>query len=55
MQFVNQSKTVLIVAIGFVLFPQVTSFARIASLLIGLAVVFTGVAWYTKLKQSPRK
>jgi solute carrier family 35, member E3 len=52
MQFVNQAKTVLIIAISFVLFPKPMSTDRIVWLVIGLVLVFLGVGWYTKLKNS---
>mgnify|MGYP001035933562 CR=1 FL=1 len=50
MQFINQLKTVLVLSIGFVLFPQPQSVASIVTLLVGLACVFSGVGYYTHLK-----
>jgi hypothetical protein len=53
MQFIAQLKTVLVVAIGLLLFPTNMSFFHFMYLLSGLALVFTGVAWYTKLRNTP--
>jgi hypothetical protein len=50
MQFVNQSKTVLIIAMGFVLFPIKMALGRTLLLMLGLCFVFSGVAWYTYIK-----
>ena len=53
MQFVNQVKTVLTISMGFLLFPKPTTPGRVAALGVGLVLVFSGVALYTKLKYAP--
>lgn len=50
MQFVNQLKTVLILLIGYFLFPQPQTMQSILMLLGGLCCTFVGVGYYTKLK-----
>jgi uncharacterized membrane protein HdeD (DUF308 family) len=55
MQFVNQVKTVLTIAMGMLLFPKPMSSSSQMAMAAGLCLVFGGVAWYTRLKNLPRK
>jgi hypothetical protein len=55
MQFVNQLKTVLIVGIGFALFPVDHTVLSVSLLVVGLACALSGVAYYTSLKQAAAK
>jgi uncharacterized membrane protein HdeD (DUF308 family) len=48
-----QIKTVLTIAVGLFLFPKPMAASSIAGLVGGLALVFTGVALYTKIKSQP--
>ena len=52
MQFVNQLKTVLVIIMGLVLFPKDMSFGSLMLLLAGMICVFSGVAWYTRIKSA---
>ena len=49
-QFVNQAKTVLIVAAGFFMFSEATDALRVASVLVGLLFVGGGVYYYTSTR-----
>jgi solute carrier family 35, member E3 len=52
-QMVNQTKTLLILSVGLLVFAESTDFARLLSLGVGLSCVLTGIIWYTKSKQGP--
>jgi uncharacterized membrane protein HdeD (DUF308 family) len=45
-----QIKTVLTIAVGLVLFPKAMAASSVIGLVGGLALVFGGVALYTKIK-----
>jgi solute carrier family 35 protein E3 len=55
MQFVNQGKTAAILALDFVLFRPPPPPGRAAALACGVACVFAGVAWYSRLRVAPAK
>lgn len=54
-QFVNQTKTVIIVAVGFLVFAEAADATRVASVAFGLFCVISGIGWYTYHKQTAKK
>lgn len=50
-QFVNQTKTVLVMLVGFLVFAEDASATRVLSVVLGLACVVSGVIWYTIARQ----
>ena len=55
LQFVTQLKTVLILAVAWVLFPSPHTLLSTLALLLGLLCTFAGVAYYTWLKNQPAR
>lgn len=55
MQFVAQVKTVLTIAMGFLMFPRPMPGEKLAMMGAGLTLTLSGVFWYNKLKASGGK